>query len=60
MTVTVLEETEGITEDEFYDLYSYNIILFIKLRGLVLDTDAAHIRKRVGRTDLREETTMGK
>jgi hypothetical protein len=58
--MTVLEETEGITEDEFYDLYSYNIILFIKRRGVILDTDAAHIRKKVVRTALWEETTMGK
>jgi len=56
--MTVLEETKGITEDECYDLYSRNIILFIKLRELILDTDTAHRRKVGGRTNLWEETTL--
>jgi len=42
--MTVLEETKGIDEDEFYDLYSHITILVIKLRELIPDTDAAHIR----------------
>lgn len=58
--VYVLEETEGITEDEFYDLYWYDIILFNKPRGVMVDTDTAHIRKVGGRTNLGEETTLWK
>lgn len=58
--MTVLQETKGIIEDEFCDLYSYKIIWFVKLRGVILDRDAAHMRKVDGRTTLREETTLGK
>lgn len=58
--IAVLEEIKGIIEEEFYDLYSHNTILFIKLRKLVLDTDAAHRRKVGGRTNLWEETTLWK
>ena len=58
--MTVLQETKGVIKDEFCDLCSYNIIWFIKLRGVILDRDAAHMRKVGGWTTLREETTLGK